>query len=268
MKRLRAVIAVGFIATALGACGGGGDEGGKALTELGAGEGEVNLIAWAGYVEDGSTDPKVDWVTDFENETGCQVNVKIGNSSDEMVELMQSGEYDAVSASGDATLRLIAGGDVAPVNTDLIPNYADVFEGLKNKPWNSVDGVSYGVPHGRGANLLVYNTEAGPAPDSIVDMFSPESPYAGKISVYDAPIYIADAAIYLMATQPELGITNPYALDQTQFDAAIAALEAQKPNVGQYWSLYTDQQAALESGSVTLGTVSYTHLTLPTILLV
>ncbi len=258
MKRItRAIIASAFAVAVLGACGGSSD---SASTEdttaatLGEGEGEVNLVAWAGYVEDGSTDPAVDWVSDFEAATGCQVNVKIGNSSDEMVELMQSGEYDAVSASGDATLRLIAGGDVAPVNTDLIPNYADVFEGLKNKPWNSVDGVSYGVPHGRGANLLVYNTEAGPAPTSIVDMFSPDSPYAGKISVYDSPIYIADAAIYLMATQPELGITNPYALDQTQFDAAIAALETQKSIVSQYWALYTDQQAALEAGSVTLGT--------------
>ena len=257
MKYTRAIIGAAFAVAVLGACGGSGDSSGTADTvaaTLGAGEGEVNLVAWAGYVEDGSTDPAVDWVSDFEAETGCQVNVKIGNSSDEMVELMQSGEYDAVSASGDATLRLIAGGDVAPVNTDLIPNYADVFEGLKNKPWNSVDGVSYGVPHGRGANLLVYNTDAGPAPTSIVDMFSPDSPYAGKISVYDSPIYIADAAIYLMATQPELGITNPYALDQTQFDAAVAALETQKSIVGQYWALYTDQQAALESGSVTLGT--------------
>ncbi len=258
MRRFtRAVIASAFAVAVLGACGGSNDSSSTDDTTaatLGAGEGEVNLVAWAGYVEDGSTDPAVDWVSDFEAETGCQVNVKIGNSSDEMVELMQSGEYDAVSASGDATLRLIAGGDVAPVNTDLIPNYADVFEGLKNKPWNSVDGVSYGVPHGRGANLLVYNTEAGPAPTSIVDMFSPDSPYAGKISVYDSPIYIADAAIYLMATQPELGITNPYALDQTQFDAAVAALETQKSIVGQYWALYTDQQAALEAGSVTLGT--------------
>ena len=96
-------------------------------TELGEGEGEVNLIAWAGYVEDGSTDPEVDWVTPFEEETGCEVNVRLGNSSDEMVQLMQSGEYDGVSASGDATTRLIAGGEVAPVNVDLIPNYADVF---------------------------------------------------------------------------------------------------------------------------------------------
>ncbi len=99
-------------------------------TELGEGEGEVNLVAWAGYVEDGSTDPAVDWVSDFEKETGCKVNVKVGNTSDEMVQLMRTGEYDRVSASGDATLRLIEGGDVAPVNTDLIPNYEDVFPTL------------------------------------------------------------------------------------------------------------------------------------------
>ena len=129
------------------------------LTEVGEGEGEVNLIAWAGYVEDGSTDPKVDWVTDFEKETGCQVNVKIGNTSDEMVQLMRTGEYDGVSASGDATLRLIEGGDVDPVNTDLVPNYADVFPGLKDQPYNSVDGQMYGIPHGRGANLLMSNTD-------------------------------------------------------------------------------------------------------------
>ncbi len=133
------------------------------LTELGDGEGEVNLVAWAGYVEDGSTDPKVDWVTDFEKETGCQVNVKIGNTSDEMVQLMRTGQYDGVSASGDATTRLIEGGDVSPVNTDLIPNYADVYEALKDQPFNTVDGQMYGVPHGRGANLLMYEPGRGEA---------------------------------------------------------------------------------------------------------
>ena len=237
----------------LAACGSDGSSSGT-LDKLGDGEGAVNLVAWAGYVENGSTDKAVDWVTGFEAETGCKVNVKIGNTSDEMVTLMQSGEYDGVSASGDASLRLIAAGDVSPVNTDLIPNYADVYEGLKMRQWNSVDGVAYGVPHGRGANVMVYNTEAGAAPTSIKDMFESTSPYAGKISVYDAPIYIADAALYLMATKPDLGITNPYSLDQTQFDAAIEVLKAQKPLVGQYWSLFTDQMAALEGGTVTLGT--------------
>src|ERR671938_538507 len=134
-------------------------KGPKMLQKVGAGEGKLNLIAWAGYAEDGSTDPKVDWVTPFERKTGCQVNVKIGNTSDEMVTLMRTGQYDGVSASGDATLRLIAGGDVAPVNTDLVPNYADVYEGLKNQPFNSVDGQMYGIPHGRGANILMWRSD-------------------------------------------------------------------------------------------------------------
>ncbi len=125
----------------------------------------MNLIAWAGYVEDGSNDPKVNWVSDFEKQTGCQVSTKTAATSDEMVSLMKSGQYDAVSASGDASLRLIASGDAAPVNTKLVPNYKDVFAGLKNQDWNSVDGVPYGIPHGRGANLLMYNTKkVTPAP--------------------------------------------------------------------------------------------------------
>ena len=89
-----------------------------ALTELGAGEGSVEVIAWAGYVEDGSTDAAYDWVTPFEEATSCQVNVKTGGTSDEMVQLMQSGEYDGVSASGDATQRLMAGGEVVEQGAD------------------------------------------------------------------------------------------------------------------------------------------------------
>src|SRR3954468_11158021 len=182
---------------------------------LGKGEGEVDLIAWAGYVEDGSTDPKVDWVSDFEKDTGCKVNVKVGNTSDEMVTLMRTGKYDGLSASGDATLRLIAGGDVAPVNTDLVPNYKDVFDALKDQPHNTVDGVNYGIPHGRGANLLMYNKDVvKPAPDSWSAVFDPAQAqkYKGKVTAYDNPIYIADAALYLKAHQPDLGIDNVYEL--------------------------------------------------------
>src|SRR3954462_10203223 len=169
-------------------------KGGKPQDKLGKGEGKVNLIAWAGYVESGQTDPKGDWVTPFEKQTGCKVNVKVGNTSDEMVTLMRTGQYDGVSASGDATLRLIAGGDVAPVNTDLVPNYADVFDGLKNRDFNSVDGQMYGIPHGRGANFLMYNTKkVTPAPSSWDVVFDKSSAYKGKVTAYDNPIYLADA---------------------------------------------------------------------------
>jgi putative spermidine/putrescine transport system substrate-binding protein len=233
------------------------------MKELGAGEGQVNLVAWAGYVENGSTDPNVDWVTGFEKETGCKVNVKTGATSDDMVALMKTGEYDVVSASGDASLRLIYGGDVAPVNTDLIPNYADIFDNLKMQQWNSVDGVAYGVPHGRGANLLAYRTDiVKPAPTSWSSVFDVNSPYKGNITAYDSPIYIADAALYLMETQPELGITYPYALDQTQFDAAVEVLKAQKPLIGEYWGDYLKHVASLKSGGTVLGTTWQVNINL------
>lgn len=266
MKRFRMATATAAVALlAVAGCGGGGDEGpgpgGMTLPDipmlqsLGAGEGTVNIVSWAGYVEDGSTDPAVDWVTDFEEETGCQVNNKIGATSDEMVTLMKSGDYDVVSASGDASLRLIYGGDVAPVNTALLSNYADIFDGLKLKPWNSVNGVSYGLPHGRGANILMYRTDiVDPAPTSWGAVFDPDSPYAGKITAYDSPIYIADAALYLMKTKPELGIENPYSLDQTQFDAAVELLRQQNAIIGEYWSDYTKEVQAFKSGDSVLGT--------------
>lgn len=151
-----------------------------AQKSLGPGEGTVNIVAWAGYVESGQDSKTVDWVTPFTKQTGCKVNLKVAGTSDEMVALMKTGQYDTVSASGDATLRLIAGGDVAPVNTALVPNYADIYPGLKNQPWNSVNGVAYGIPHGRGANLLMYNTDkVAPAPTSWGSVFAADSPTPG-----------------------------------------------------------------------------------------
>ncbi|WP_035858608.1 ABC transporter substrate-binding protein [Cryptosporangium arvum] len=227
----------------------------EALKELGTPEGALNVLSWAGYAEDGSNDPKVDWVTPFEKATGCQVNAKVFGTSDEAVSLMKTGQYDVVSASGDASLRLIAAGDVEPVTTDLVPNYADVFDFLKNQKWNSVDGVSYGVPHGWGANLLMYRTDVvKPAPTSWSAVFEDNAATKGKVTAYDSPIYIADAALYLMKTKPELGIKNPYALDDKQFDASVALLKKQKANVGEYWSDYLKEVSAFKSGDSVIGT--------------
>ena len=265
---MRIVLAALTICAAIVVGGCGGDSGGsgssgqvkppskqQALQKLGAGEGQLNIIAWAGYAEDGSTDPKVDWVTPFEQKTGCQVNVKVGNTSDEMVTLMRTGRYDGVSASGDATLRLIAGGDVAPVNTNLVPNYADVYPGLKNQPFNSVDGQMYGIPHGRGANILMWRADKISTPlDSWAAVFDQGSQYKGKVTAYDSPIYIADAALYLKATQPDLGITDVYELTDDQFNAAVDLLKTQRGLIGQYWNDYTKLISASTAGDTVIGT--------------
>lgn len=253
-------VAIGSIALlTLTACGTSSGEpaadGDEVVTELGETEGQVSLLAWPGYVEDGSNDPAVDWVTPFEEETGCEVTSKTYGTSDEAVNLMKTGDYDVVAASGDATLRLIAGGEVQPVNTDLIPNYEGIYDFLKEKEWNSVDGQSYGVPHGYGANLLMYNTEVfTEAPTSWDVVFDKASENSGKVTAYDSPIYIADAAVYLMHHQPELGIENPYALDEEQFQAAVDLLKEQRQHIGEYWSDYLKEIQAFETGDSVVGT--------------
>ncbi|MFE7845642.1 ABC transporter substrate-binding protein [Microbacterium sp. NPDC057407] len=250
-------LAIGAIAVLAG-CGtasGGSAAPSEQVDELGEYEGSVSILAWPGYVEDGSNDPAVDWVSGFEEETGCEVTSKTYGTSDEAVNLMKTGDYDVIAASGDATLRLIAAGDVAPVNTDLIPSYEGIYDFLKEKEWNSVDGQSYGVPHGYGANLLLYNTEVvSPAPTSWDIVFDKASEYSGKITAYDSPIYIADAAVYLMAHQPELGIENPYALDEEQFQAAVDLLKEQRQHIGEYWSDYLKEIQAFETGDSVAGT--------------
>ena len=268
-RLLTAAVGLAAVALVTAGCGGSSSSGSSSAssgarpappnipmaTAVGAGEGELNLIAWAGYAENGSNDKTVDWVTPFTAKTGCKVNVKVGNTSDEMVTLMKTGQYDGVSASGDATLRLIYGGDVAPTNTSLVPNYATVSDFLKDKPWNSVNGQMYGIPHGWGANVLAYNTAVvKPAPDSWSTVFDANSPYAGKLTAYDSPIYIADAALYLSKTKPELKITNPYALDDTQFQAAVDLLKQQKQNISSYWADYTKEVSGFSQGSMVAGT--------------
>jgi putative spermidine/putrescine transport system substrate-binding protein len=252
MRHLRVPVIVVILGLVLAACGSEGP-GGDTIDEIGEGEGELNLVIWAGYAERGDVEG-FDWVTPFEEETGCTVNTTNMSDSNNGVSLIQGGEYDGISASGDATTRLIASDLVAPINTDIFENYGNVFADLKDLPHNTVDGVNYGVPHGRGPNLLAYNTEAFPeAPTSWSAVFDGDAD-AGGISIYDSSIFIADAALYLMNTQPDLGIENPYQLSQEQFDAAIEVLEALDANEPLYWADYTDQISSYASGDVVVGT--------------
>jgi putative spermidine/putrescine transport system substrate-binding protein len=257
MRKVRGVLAVlaafALAASACGDDGGGGDgDGGRGgvVTEIGEGEGQVNIIAWPGYIEDGSTDPAFDWVTQYEEDTGCQVNVKTANTSDEMVALMQegAGQFDLVTASGDASLRLIQGGTVQEVNIDLVESWDTVDDRLKEAPWHFVDADGdgtaehYGVPYQWGSNVLMYNTEVfGDDPPMSWNVVFEEvtlpdgETNAGRVQAYDGGIYIADAALYLMHHQPDLGITDPYALTREQFDAALNLLRQQRDLVGRYW---------------------------------
>jgi len=262
MKNVRTVFAVLAVMTLVvagcskssttdtgGTASGGGA---KIVDSIGQGEGTLSLVAWPGYTQKA-------WVAPFETETGCKVDIKYGNTSDQMVNLMRQGGgslYDGVSASGDATNRLIAGGDVAGIDVNkLFPEYANVMPTLQSPPHNTVDGVHYGVPYMWGPNILMFNTDVvKPAPTTWEAVFDANSPYAGKVTAYDSPIYIADAAMYLMSHQPDLGITDPYELSQAQLDAATTLLKTQAAMVKKYWAVYTDEIDGFESGDMVIGT--------------
>jgi len=216
-------------------------------TKIGPGEGSVNLIGWPGYLEK-------QWVTPFEKQSGCKVNIKIAQTSDEMVALMRTGgggQYDMTSASGDASLRLIYGGDVAEVNPKLLTNWKDFFKAFQSPPNNTVGGKHYGVSVQFGPNILLYNTKKEKKPASWSAIYDPKN--KGKITIPNNPIQIADAALYLSKTKPSLGITDPYELDETQFNAAIALLKGQKPLVKKYWVTAADQIDLFKNGGSTLG---------------
>lgn len=287
MSKVRSILAVAAVLALVGtACGsdetgGGGGDGASAapsvVSSIGQTEGELNLIAWAGYVEDGTTEgyESYDWVTPYEKKTGCKVNVKYADSSDEMYNLMtqQAGSYDGVSASGDSSNRLIASDTVSAVDPSLFPDFSDVIDPLKpdsgsNNAHYVVDGTVYGTPYMYGPNFLMYNTEeVKPAPQSWDVVFETQldgqpNPYSGSITAYDFPIYIADAAMYLKFHQPDLGIEDPYELTEDQLNAAVELLQQQAGMVSKYWGLYTVEIDGFSNGSMVAGTAWPLNLSL------
>lgn len=214
---------------------------GTMMQSIGQGEGAVSIVAWAGYIERGELDKSFNWVTGFETATGCKVSVKTAATSDEMVALMNEGGFDLVTASGDASNRLISGGRVQEVNTALIPSWSKIDPRLQNAPWHTVGGKHYGVPYQWGSNVLMYNTKVfKKAPTSwsvvFVEQKLPDGrSNKGRIQAFDGPIYVADAALYLMHHKPQLGIKDPYALDAKQFKASLDLLRGQRKIVQRYW---------------------------------
>jgi putative spermidine/putrescine transport system substrate-binding protein len=234
-------VALALVAVALAAPAAG-------TSKAGANEGKLTMIAWEGYLD-------AKWVKPFEKQSGCKVQAKYAGSSDEMVTLMRSGgggQYDMVSASGDASLRLIYGGDVAAVDVNRVPGWKQFFKSFRGPPNNTVDGKHYGISLQWGPNTLLYNTaKVKPAPTSVSVLYSPK--FKGKITVPNNPIQIADAALYLSKTKPSLGIKDPYELTKPQFDATIALLKKQRPLVKKYWGLASDEISLFKNGDVTVG---------------
>jgi putative spermidine/putrescine transport system substrate-binding protein len=210
-------------------------------------EGALDLVVRPGF-------PTRLPTADFTRQTGCQVSTTHAASLD-LVASKATHDADGVLVAGDTMLRLIDSGAVAPVNYGLVPSYRDVVSQLKGQVWDTVDGAGYAVPQGRLANLELFRSDYLPSDTtSWAPIWSPS--LRGHISIYDAPIFIADAALYLQSTRPSLHITNPYELDGRQFAVVARLLRRQRRDIGQFWNAATirAQVTSFANGSSLVGT--------------
>ena len=254
MRRIRRVHVLGAaIAVALCVPASGVSSGSASgiQTTIGKGEGRLNVIEWPAY-----SDPS--FAKKFEQQSGCKIHRKDAGSSSEMVALMHTGggggggQYDLVSASGDASLRLIVGGDVKPVNVNLIPSWKQFISIFKSPAHNTVKGVHYGVSVQWGPNTLMFNTKkVKPAPTGWSALY--DKKFKGKVTVPNNPIQIADGALYLMETKPSLGIKDPYELTRSQLAAVVSLLKKQKPLIKKYWNSATDEINLFKGGDAIIG---------------
>ncbi|MFC5753369.1 ABC transporter substrate-binding protein [Actinomadura rugatobispora] len=262
-KASASVLAVTAMVAALAvACSGGEAEepvgAVKAASTLGPGEGSLTLVTLPGYMENGGNDPRVDWVTPFEERTGCKVSWKVARDSQEMTGLMQnrSRRYDGVAAPPEVTGPLIAGEHAAPVNPNLVDGYKRLEPRLRNllKKGDKV----YGVPYVWGSNLLMYDSRAvQSAPSTWAALFDPDQAekHSGRLIMRDSPLVIAEAALYLRSTQRKLKINDPYSLTRKQLDAAAKVLAEQRPHVKTYWEQPADAVSAFAGGEAAVGQV-------------
>lgn len=256
--RVGAMAAVAVLA--LGACSPTPNSGGptpgvqpptagvKPLAAIGDPEGALNLVTTEGYTYS-------DWAVPFQNETKCKITPKYVASWDEIVKTMKDGgggEWDMVSATGDAALQLIYSGDVNPMNTALIPEFTNFQPVFKAPAYNTVNGIHYGISLQWGPNTLLFNTKKFVNPPTSWNViYDPAN--KGLITVPDNPMQIADAALYLSKSQPSLNIKDPYELNQKQFDAAVALLKDQRPLIKRYWALVSDEISMFHGGEVVVG---------------
>ncbi|TDD92613.1 extracellular solute-binding protein [Actinomadura rubrisoli] len=253
--RMTTALVVALVLT--GACSGQDEPVGtvKVASTLGPGEGNLNLVTLPGAMESGGNDPRVDWVTPFQERTGCKVAWKVARNPREMTDLMSDKDrrYDGVAASPEVAGQLVATHQATPVNTNLVDGYKKLEPRLRALLKHS--GKYYGVPYIWGSNLLMYDTRAVQAPSSWAALFEPEQArrYSGRVIVRDSPLAIAEAALYLKGKDRKLKIGDPYSLTAKQLAAVGRVLAKQRPHVKDYWALPADAVSAFAGGEAVLG---------------
>ncbi|MCG5211653.1 extracellular solute-binding protein [Streptosporangium soli] len=199
---------------------------------IGAGEGILTVLAYRGQVEYGGLDPKVNWVGPFERKTGCRVALldQVRRPAD-LETAYEKKSYDVVAASPETAGKLIAERKVRPLDTALVGDYDDIPKRLRTLPAYHRDGRAYGVPYLWEATQLLYDDTGEARPTSRTRLYT-----GTKAAIEDDPLSIAQAALVLRKSEPELKVDDPFQLTAEQLDKAVELLEQQRNDEGRvYW---------------------------------
>lgn len=199
--------------------------------------------------------PTKGWAGEFEAQSGCKLHLRSVPSAAELLAQAGTSDVDLVLASGDVALNLVAAGVVQRLDPARIPALAGIDARARDHAGAVLSSQRYGVPWLWQPNGLAYDTAAfangAPGWSELYEPAPPATPSAsGRVLAAAAPIAIADAALYLAATRPELRIVDPYALDERQYAAALALLRRQKPLLRGYAGDVAAQADAFRNGVV------------------
>ncbi len=171
----------------------------------------------------------------FEEETGIKVN-QLGTyaGNDEWWARLNAGEsFDFVIAAFEWLERAMKADLLTPLDLDLIPNTANLYEDFQNNPDFQKDGTPYASPFARVYYCLTYNTNTFSEAPTSWDVAWDEQ-YAGKVTMMD------DAFGSIGTTALRLG-QDP--MNPDDLDAIRDELVTQKALVLKYW---TDYQNGME----------------------
>jgi len=224
--------------------------------------GVLRLVVPPGPVQSGNVDPRDDWVTPFEQQTGCRVELRTADTDAQAINDVDHGIgpsfYDGVLGSPEVLGTLAGAGDLQPLDLQRITGYPQLSPRLRAAPSELYGGKLYGMPFSWDSYVTGYDPAVvKPAPQSWDTLFKPASAarYAHKTTVPDSPVTLALAALYLKSAQPSLGITDPFELTKPQLAAAQQAVIAIRPSVGSFWSQDSDVIGPLGDGQYVLGAV-------------
>jgi putative spermidine/putrescine transport system substrate-binding protein len=222
----------------------------------------IRLVVPPGPVQDGSVDAKMDWVTPFEKQSGCLVELRSADTDADAYHDLTYGignsYYDGILASPEVAGQLMGAKAVAPLDTTRISGYSGISPRLRTATPELSGTRTYGLPYLWDSYVTGYDAgQVKPAPQTWTALFAPSSAaqHSGKITVPNAPVTLALAALYLESSQPALGITDPFELTKSQLAAAQQAVNAVRGHIGTYWDADSTVIGQLGDGQDVLGAV-------------